>query len=80
MSLEEIEILKAVVQREHKSDVIRVLEEMELVERRREAERLALRWTPAEQDMRERVDKRAAEMVRRVLGRALETIEADTAQ
>jgi hypothetical protein len=68
MTLEEIAILKGLVAREHKSDVLRALEEMEVVEKRRETDRLARAETPAEQEMRERVNARAAELVRDVVG------------
>jgi hypothetical protein len=39
MTLEEIEILKELVMREHRSDVVRALEELEAVEKKREADR-----------------------------------------
>ena len=79
MTLEEIEILKALVAREHKSEVIRALEEMERVEKRREADRLSRGETHAEAEVRERVNKRAGELVQDVIG-ALTALVIDSPQ
>lgn len=66
MTMEEIELLKSLVMREHRSDVIRALEEMERAEKRRQSERAARGETVEEQEMRERARRSVAKLVRQI--------------